>query len=60
MLRPHVPAALERDGNESITRVQLRQIMREHSVPIRNDRLTPVLARLRDENAPSTKRSSAR
>ncbi len=60
LLRPHVPAALERDGNESITRVQLRQIMREHSVPIRNDRLTPVLARLRDENAPSTKRSSAR
>lgn len=60
LLRPHVPAALKRDGNESITRVQLRQIMREHSIPIRNDRLTPVLARLRDENAQSTKRSSAR
>lgn len=60
LLRPHVPAALKRDGNESITRVQLRQIMREHSIPIRNDRLTPVLARLRDENAASTKRSSAR
>ncbi|MFF0551064.1 DUF2637 domain-containing protein [Streptomyces sp. NPDC004311] len=60
LLRPHVPAALKRDGNESITRVQLRQIMREHSIPIRNDRLTPVLARLRDENAASTTRSSAR
>ncbi|AWZ08369.1 hypothetical protein DRB89_31550 [Streptomyces sp. ICC4] len=49
-LRPHVRTALERDGNESVTRVQLRAIMRAQQIPIRNDRLTPVLARLRDDN----------
>ncbi|MER5737843.1 hypothetical protein ABT117_19495 [Streptomyces sp. NPDC002262] len=47
LVRPHVPNALEQDGNESITRVQLRRIMREHKIPIRNERLTPVLAHLR-------------
>lgn len=49
-LRPHVRNALERDGNESVNRVQLRAIMRAQQIPIRNDRLTPVLARLRDDN----------
>lgn len=49
-LRPHVRTALERDGNEAVTRVQLRAIMRAQQIPIRNDRLTPVLARLRDDN----------
>lgn len=49
-LRPHVRTALERDRNESVTRVQLRAIMRAQQIPIRNDRLTPVLARLRDDN----------
>lgn len=49
-LRPHVRSALDRDGNESVTRVQLRAIMRAQQIPIRNDRLTPVLARLRDNN----------
>ncbi|MFC6511999.1 hypothetical protein ACFQFR_02980 [Streptomyces goshikiensis] len=49
-LRPHVRHALDRDGNEAITRVQLRAIMRAQQIPIRNDRLTPVLARLRDNN----------
>lgn len=50
LLRPHVRTALERDGNEAVTRVQLRAIMRDQQVPIRNDRLSPVLARLRDDN----------
>ncbi|GAA2643869.1 hypothetical protein GCM10010425_59350 [Streptomyces spororaveus] len=49
-LRPHVRTALERDGNEAVTRVQLRAIMRAQQIPIRNDRLTPILARLRDDN----------
>ena len=47
LIRPHVPDALARDGNEAVTRVQLRGIMREHEIPIRNERLTPILARLR-------------
>ncbi|WP_405889784.1 DUF2637 domain-containing protein [Streptomyces sp. NBC_00133] len=58
-LRPHVPAVLERDGNSEITRVQLRQIMRAKHISIRNDRLTPVLQRLRTESgSPTTKRSA--
>ncbi|MCD9193364.1 DUF2637 domain-containing protein [Streptomyces albireticuli] len=60
-LRPHVPAVLKRDGNSAITRVQLRQIMRAQNIAIRNDRLTPVLQRLRSETAgTTTTRSSAR
>jgi hypothetical protein len=60
-LRPHVPALLERDGNAEVTRMQLREIMRAHDIGIRNDRLTPVLDRLRREAATSTtKKRSAR
>ncbi|MFJ7589524.1 DUF2637 domain-containing protein [Streptomyces sp. NPDC097617] len=55
-LRPHVRKALQRDGNEAVTRVQLRTIMRAQQIPIRNDRLTHVLARLRDDNT-TTRRS---
>ncbi|MFE3468462.1 hypothetical protein ACFXMU_32785, partial [Streptomyces sp. NPDC059185] len=51
LVRPHIPGVLVRDGNEDVTRVQLRGIMREHKIPIRNDRLTPVLARLRTTQA---------
>lgn len=58
LLRPHVRTALERDGNQAVTRVQLRAIMRDQQVPIRNDRLTPVLARLRTDH--TTTRSHAR
>ncbi|MDX3523328.1 hypothetical protein [Streptomyces scabiei] len=53
-LRPHVPKLLERDGNAEVTRTQLREIMRAHNIGIRNDRLTPVLERLRREAATST------
>ncbi|WP_434096344.1 DUF2637 domain-containing protein [Streptomyces mobaraensis] len=60
-LRPHVPAVLKRDGNGEVTRVQLRQIMRAQNIAIRNDRLTPVLQRLRSETGNNTTtRSSAR
>ncbi|MEU6148067.1 hypothetical protein ABZ848_48000 [Streptomyces sp. NPDC047081] len=54
-VRPHVPALLERDGNESLTRVQLREILRTQQIRGgRNERLTPVLQRLRDEARSST------
>ncbi|WP_327690691.1 hypothetical protein OG870_05725 [Streptomyces sp. NBC_00461] len=60
-VRPHVPALLERDGNESLTRVQLREILRSQQIRGgRNERLTPVLQRLRDEAGTTTARSTAR
>ncbi|MFD9441191.1 hypothetical protein ACFWBR_25095 [Streptomyces sp. NPDC060006] len=59
-VRPHVPALLERDGNESLTRVQLREILRSQQIRGgRNERLTPVLQRLRDEAGTTTARSRA-
>ncbi|MFD4178860.1 hypothetical protein [Streptomyces anulatus] len=58
---PHVPELLERDGNESVTRPQLREILRALNLPGgRNERLTPVLQRLRDEAATTTTRSTVR
>ncbi|MEV7886937.1 hypothetical protein ACWD3I_29410 [Streptomyces sp. NPDC002817] len=60
-VRPHVPALLERDGNESLTRVQLREILRAQQIRGgRNERLTPVLQQLRDEAGTATARSTAR
>ncbi|MFD9778883.1 hypothetical protein ACFWXD_17570 [[Kitasatospora] papulosa] len=60
-VRPHVPALLERDGNASVTRPQLREILRAQNIQGgRNERLTPVLQRLRDEAATTTTRSTAR
>ncbi|MFE2846184.1 hypothetical protein ACFXKS_21965 [Streptomyces scopuliridis] len=47
-VRPHVPALLERDGNETVTRVQLREILRNEGLRGgRNDRLGLVLQELR-------------
>lgn len=47
-VRPHVPALLDRDGNESVTRVQLREILRREGLKGgRNDRLGLVLQKLR-------------
>ncbi|MFI9755780.1 hypothetical protein [Streptomyces collinus] len=58
---PHVPALLERDGNEAITRVQLREIIRREGLPGgRNDRLSLVLRQLRNEATATTTRSTAR
>uniref|UniRef100_A0AAU2ABU8 Uncharacterized protein n=1 Tax=Streptomyces sp. NBC_00093 TaxID=2975649 RepID=A0AAU2ABU8_9ACTN len=60
-VRPHVPALLERDGNESLTRVQLREILRAQQIRGgRNERLTPVLQQLRTEAGTTTARSTAR
>ncbi|MFE9905110.1 hypothetical protein [Streptomyces achromogenes] len=58
LIRPHVPALLDRDGNEAITRVQLRQLLRDQGLPgIRNDRMSLVLAALRSKNS-TTARST--
>ncbi|MER6304937.1 hypothetical protein [Streptomyces sp. NPDC001657] len=60
-LRPHVPALLDRDGNEAVTRVQLREILRrEGLVGGRNDRLSLVLQQLRSETSTTTTRSTTR
>ncbi|WSQ12948.1 hypothetical protein OG604_37190 [Streptomyces sp. NBC_01231] len=57
---PHVPALLERDGNESVTRVQLREILRREGLTGgRNERLSLVLQQLRSE-ATATTRSTTR
>ncbi|MFE4055026.1 hypothetical protein ACFXP3_01745 [Streptomyces sp. NPDC059096] len=58
---PHVPALLARDGNEAVTRAQLREILRREGLPGgRNDRLSLVLQRLRAEMTTKTTRSSTR
>ncbi|MEU9291089.1 hypothetical protein AB0D57_42350 [Streptomyces sp. NPDC048275] len=60
-VRPHVPALLERDGNESVTRVQLREILRREGLPGgRNDRLSLVLQELRSGGDTTKTRSTAR
>ncbi|TXL91867.1 hypothetical protein [Streptomyces sp. IB2014 016-6] len=49
-VRPHVPALLERDGNETVSRVQLREILRNEGLRGgRNDRLGLVLMELRTD-----------
>ncbi|MEW1724800.1 hypothetical protein [Streptomyces sp. NPDC093109] len=59
-IRPHVPALLARDGNESVTRVQLREILRREGLKGgRNERLSLVLAQLRSDDTTKT-RSTAR
>ncbi|CCK32098.1 hypothetical protein BN159_7719 [Streptomyces davaonensis JCM 4913] len=56
IVRPHVPEKLERDGNASITRPQLREIYRDLGLPGgRNESLTPVLERLRAEARSTTR-----
>ncbi|NJQ03379.1 hypothetical protein HCK00_23335, partial [Streptomyces sp. PLAI1-29] len=60
-VRPHVPALLARDGNEAITRVQLREIIRREGLTGgRNERLGLVLQRLRSEQSTTTARSTTR
>ncbi|MFK4688239.1 hypothetical protein [Streptomyces pristinaespiralis] len=60
-VRPHVPALLERDGNETVNRVQLREILRREGLQGgRNERLSFVLAALRSEATNTSTRSTAR
>ncbi|MFJ8957706.1 hypothetical protein ACIRO1_47230 [Streptomyces sp. NPDC102381] len=59
-VRPHIPALLARDGNETITRVQLREIIRREDLTgVGNDRITFVLRELRNDDITTT-RSTAR
>ncbi|WP_405893385.1 hypothetical protein OG612_29260 [Streptomyces sp. NBC_01527] len=60
-VRPHVPAVLARDGNEAVTRVQLREILRREGLKGgRNDRLSLVLQQLRSEDTTTKTRSTTR
>ncbi|MGQ4475719.1 hypothetical protein [Streptomyces sp. SAS_276] len=60
-VRPHVPALLSRDGNESVTRVQLREILRrEDLMGVRNDRISLVLQQLRTEAGKAPTRGTTR
>jgi hypothetical protein len=60
-VRPHVQELLERDGNEAITRVQLREILRREGLSGgRNDRLSLVLQELRRPTAGATTSRSSR
>ncbi|MGW2917714.1 hypothetical protein ACWDBF_07600 [Streptomyces angustmyceticus] len=58
-VRPHVAELLERDGNASINRPQLREILRALNLGGgRNESLTPVLERLRAEAGTTMTRSA--
>ncbi|WP_326812362.1 hypothetical protein OIE62_07260 [Streptomyces scopuliridis] len=58
-VRPHVPALLERDGNEAVTRVQLREILRREGLKGgRNDRLSLVLQELRSDDTTKARRTA--
>ncbi|MEV5843703.1 hypothetical protein AB0M32_17260, partial [Streptomyces sp. NPDC051985] len=58
-VRPHVPALLERDGNEAVTRVQLREILRREGLKGgRNDRLSLVLQQLRSDDTTTTRKDA--
>jgi hypothetical protein len=61
LVRPHIPALLDRDGNAVITRPQLREILRALNLPGgRNETLTRLLQLLRDEAGTTTTRSTTR
>ncbi|MFG2488062.1 DUF2637 domain-containing protein [Streptomyces virginiae] len=51
LVLPDVPAALAADGNEQITRTQLRSIMRARGIPLGNEHIGPVLTALRSATA---------
>ncbi|MEU7117887.1 hypothetical protein [Streptomyces zaomyceticus] len=60
-VQPHVPALLARDGNETLTRVQLREILRREGLQGgRNERLSLVLQQLRSAESSATTRSTNR
>jgi hypothetical protein len=60
-VRPHVPALLARDRNASVTRVQLREILRREDLKgVRNDRISLVLQQLRTEADTAPPRTTTR
>lgn len=61
LVRPHIPALLERDGTAVITRPQLREILRALNLPGgRNENITRLLQLLRSETNTTTARSTTR
>lgn len=61
LVRPHIPALLERDGNAVITRPQLRETLRSLNLAGgRNESITRLLQLLRDEAGTTTTRSTTR
>ncbi|MCG7207350.1 hypothetical protein [Streptomyces arenae] len=59
LVRPHIPALLERDGNAVITRPQLREILRSLNLAGgRNENITRLLQLLRDEAGTTTRRTA--
>ncbi|MFF2508767.1 hypothetical protein ACFVTY_36185 [Streptomyces sp. NPDC058067] len=61
LVRPHIPALLERDGNAVITRPQLREILRSLNLAGgRNENITRLLQLLRDEAGATTTRGTTR
>ncbi|MEU9068938.1 hypothetical protein AB0D60_18890 [Streptomyces sp. NPDC048306] len=61
LVRPHIPALLERDGTEVITRPQLREILRTLNLAGgRNENITRLLQLLRSETNTTTTRSTTR
>lgn len=59
LVRPHIPALLERDGTEVITRPQLREILRALNLAGgRNENITRLLQLLRTDTNTTTARST--
>ena len=59
LVRPHIPALLERDGNAVITRPQLREILRSLNLAGgRNENITRLLQLLRDEAGTTTRKTT--
>ncbi|MFJ7779347.1 DUF2637 domain-containing protein [Streptomyces yangpuensis] len=59
LVLPDVPAVLAAEGNEQITRAQLRGIMRARGIPLGNEHIGPVLTSLRAATASTTSSEGA-
>ncbi|MEU3402921.1 DUF2637 domain-containing protein [Streptomyces sp. NPDC006670] len=59
LVLPDVPAVLAAEGNQQITRAQLRSIMRARGIPLGNEHIGPVLTALRAATAATTSSEGA-
>ena len=60
LVLPDVPAVLAAEGNEQITRTQLRGIMRARGIPLGNEHIGPVLTALRAATASTSSEGATR
>ncbi|MFI6005028.1 DUF2637 domain-containing protein [Streptomyces sp. NPDC051366] len=60
LVLPDVPAVLAAEGNEQITRTQLRGIMRARGIPLGNEHIGPVLTALRAAASTSSEGATRR